>query len=71
VEILITRIEAGTVATATTNGARIYVFTGLVPGHFELLVRKEGFKAVVIKEFELHVQDKLEQNSSVGDSVGK
>ena len=49
----------------TTNGAGIYVFTGLEPGHFRLLVRKEGFKEIVIKGFELHVQDKLEQNFSL------
>ena len=68
VEVVVTRVETGTgtgTAATTTNGAGIYVFTGLEPGHFRLLVRKEEFKEVVIKELELHMQDKLEQNFSL------
>src|SRR5580700_2127105 len=64
-EITVTRIETGTVVTTKTNGAGIYVFTGLVPGHYHLMIQKPGFKEVAIKEFELHVQDKLEQNFSL------
>jgi hypothetical protein len=65
VEITATRIETGTIATTKTNGAGIYFFTGLVPGHYHLMVRKPGFKEIAIKEFELNVQDKLEQNFSL------
>jgi hypothetical protein len=62
VEVTATRIETGTVATTKTNGAGIYFFTGLMPGHYHVMVRKPGFKEIAIKEFELYVQDKLEQN---------
>jgi hypothetical protein len=62
VEITATRIETGTVLTTQTNGAGIYFFTGLLPGHYHLMIHKPGFKEIAIKEFELHVQDKLEQN---------
>jgi hypothetical protein len=62
VEVTATRIETGTVVTIKTNGAGIYVFTSLMPGHYHLLIHGLGFKEIVIKEFELHVQDKLEQN---------
>src|SRR5262245_15983984 len=61
-EVTATRIETGTVATTKTNGAGIYFFTGLLPGHYHLIVRKPGFKEIAIKEFQLFVQDKLEQN---------
>jgi hypothetical protein len=65
VQIAATRIETGTVETAKTNGAGIYFITGLLPGHYHLMIRKPGFKEIAIKEFELHVQDKLEQNFSL------
>ncbi|HET6929204.1 MAG TPA: TonB-dependent receptor [Candidatus Acidoferrum sp.] len=65
VEVTATRIETGAVATTRTNGAGIYFFTGLMPGHYHLTVRKPGFKEIAIKDFELHVQDKLEQNFSL------
>jgi hypothetical protein len=62
VEVTATRIETGTAVTSKTNGAGIYVFTGLMPGHYHLMIRKPGFKEIAIKEFQLYVQDKLEQN---------
>src|SRR5260370_243816 len=82
VEVTATRIETGTAVTTKTNGAGIYVFTNLMPGHYHLQISRPGFKAIAIKEFELHVQDKLEQNFSLeigsvselvtvnGDSLG-
>jgi len=73
-EVVATRIETGTAATTKTNGAGIYFFTGLLPGHYHLAIRKPGFKEIAIKEFQLYVQDKLEQNfaleiGSVSESV--
>ena len=65
VEVVATRIETGTVAATKTNGAGIYFFTSLMPGHYHLLIHRPGFKEIAIKEFELHVQDKLEQNFSL------
>jgi hypothetical protein len=65
VEVTATRIETGTVFATKTNGAGIYFFTGLMPGHYHLMIHKPGFKEIAIKEFELHVQDKLEQNFSL------
>jgi hypothetical protein len=65
VEIAASRIETGTVMTTKTNGAGIYFFTGLIPGHYHLMIHKSGFKEIAIKEFELHVQDELEQNFSL------
>jgi Carboxypeptidase regulatory-like domain/TonB dependent receptor len=64
-EVVATRIETGTVVKTKTNGAGIYVLTALMPGHYHLLIHRAGFKEIAIKEFELHVQDKLEQNFSL------
>src|SRR5260370_24843824 len=65
VEVTATRIETGTGTTTNTNGAGIYFFTGLMPGHYHLTIRKPGFKEIAIKDFQLYVQDKLEQNFSL------
>jgi hypothetical protein len=62
VEVMATRIETATALTTKTNGAGIYVFTSLPPGHYHLEVEKPGFKAIAIKDIELHVQDKVERN---------
>ena len=64
-EIAATRIETGTVATTKTNGAGIYFLTGLMPGHYHLMIHKLGFKEIAVKEIQLNVQDKLEQNFSL------
>ena len=62
-EVTAVRIETGAVSTTHTNGAGIYYFTGLQPGHYHLMIQKQGFKEIAIKDFELHIQDKkLEQN---------
>ena len=65
VEVTATRIETGTQTTTKTNGAGIYVFTNLMPGDYHLTVRRPGFKEIAIKQFELHVQDQLQQNFSL------
>src|SRR5580704_5540948 len=65
VEITATRIETGTIMTTKSNGAGIYFFTGLIPGHYHLIIHKPGFNEIAIKEFQLNVQDKLEQNFSL------
>jgi hypothetical protein len=65
VEVTVTRIETGTVATTKTNGAGIYSFPSLQPGHYHLVLQKPGFKEIAIKDFELHTQDKSEQNFSL------
>jgi hypothetical protein len=65
VDVTATRIETGTVVATKTNGAGIYFFTSLMPGHYHLVVRKPGFKEIAVKEIELHVQDKLERNFSL------
>jgi hypothetical protein len=64
-DVTITRIETNATTTTKTNGAGVYVFTGLMPGHYHLQLQKPGFKQIAIKDFELHVQDQLQQNFSL------
>ena len=64
-EVTITRIETGTAEKTKTNGAGVYYFTALSPGHYHLMIQKPGFKQIAIKDIELHTQDKLEQNFSL------
>ena len=68
VEVQATRLDTGIVTTSVTNGAGLYLFTGLQPGRYRLVVRKQGFKEAVVDELVLSVQDRREQNFSL--SVG-
>src|SRR5260370_2179109 len=65
VEVSATRIETGTVSTTKASGAGVYFFTDLVTRPYHLTIRKPGFKEIDIKDFQLYVQDKLEQNFSL------
>ena len=65
VEVITTRTETGTVIATKTNVAGIYSFTSLMPGHYHLVVRKPGFKEIAIKDLQLSVQAKSEQNFSL------
>jgi uncharacterized protein affecting Mg2+/Co2+ transport len=40
--------------TTKTKGAGVYFFTGLMPGHYRLMMHEPGFEEIAIKVFELH-----------------
>jgi hypothetical protein len=61
-EVQLQNAERGTVTTATTNGAGIYVFAAAQPGQYQITVRKAGFKQVDLLGVIVNVQDHLEQN---------
>jgi hypothetical protein len=63
--VSITRTETGTLSVSKTNAGGVYAFAGLVPGHHRLAVSRPGFKEIATKEFQLSVQEKLEQNFSL------
>ncbi len=62
VEVKATRIETGNTSISTTNSAGIYFFSSLTPGHYQLVVGKEGFKEIVAKGLTLQVEGRVEQN---------
>src|SRR5437763_6220176 len=58
VNVSVTATNEGTGATrpVTTNEAGLYSFPSLPPGVYTLRAKKQGFKTVVRREIELHVQ---------------
>ena len=46
-QVQIVNIDTNVVSSTETNGEGIYVFTGMQPGRYRLLVLKDGFASVV------------------------
>jgi hypothetical protein len=42
-EVQLQSVARGTSQTSTTNDAGIYVFAGILPGSYQITVRKQGF----------------------------
>lgn len=61
-EVKLQSVERGTVATAATNNAGIYVFASVHPGQYQMTVKKPGFKQVDFLSLIVNVQDHVEQN---------
>jgi hypothetical protein len=61
-EVQIVNIDTNGVLKTATNNEGIYVFTGIQPGKYRLLVLKDGFHEIIKPELTLHVQDHVEQN---------
>jgi len=73
-EVKLQSVERGTVGSATTNNAGIYVFASVHPGQYQITVHKPGFKQVDLLGMIVNVQDHIEQNfrlqiGSVAESV--
>jgi hypothetical protein len=74
VEVKLQSVDRGSVTSATTNNAGIYVFASVHPGQYQLTVHKAGFKQVDFLGLIINVQDHIEQNfrlqvGSVAESV--
>src|SRR5258708_9328121 len=61
-EVKLQSVDRGTVATATTNDAGIYVFASIHPGQYQVTLHKPGFKQVDLLGMIVNVQDHIEQN---------
>ena len=73
-EVVLQSVDRGTLATARTNDAGIYVFASVQPGQYNLTIKRNGFKQVDFLGLILNVQDHVEQNfrlhvGSVSESV--
>ncbi len=73
-EVSLQSVDRGTVTTATSNDAGIYLFPSVHPGQYQITVRKTGFKQVDLLGLIVNVQDHIEQNfrlqlGSVSESV--
>jgi hypothetical protein len=73
-ELELKSVDKGYVTTTTSNNDGIYVLTGIQPGHYQITVRKPGFKQVDFLDLILNTQDHVDQNfrlqvGSVSESV--
>jgi hypothetical protein len=61
-QIQIVNTDTGTVLNTATNKAGVYTAPGLKPGHYRMLVTKQGFRQVDVRDITLNVQDSLNRN---------
>jgi len=74
VEVQVVNMDTNAVYPGKTNNSGIYSVSGLPPGTYRMVVRKDGFKEINNINLVLHTQDTLEQNfalqvGSVSESV--
>lgn len=55
-------VERGTVTTLPTNAAGVYSFPSVIPGHYRMTVRSQGFKQGEVQNLLVEVGSQLEQN---------
>jgi len=54
-----TRVETRTRQSTVTNASGIYEFPELLPGKYEIEVKRQGFQTSVRKDLDLHVSDRV------------
>ena len=62
VAVTITNEDTGVSVATKTNGAGIYSAPGLNPGHYRVVVERQGFKQVDVRDLTLNVQDVVSRN---------
>ncbi|HKE28244.1 MAG TPA: carboxypeptidase regulatory-like domain-containing protein [Bryobacteraceae bacterium] len=72
--VVLESAERGTKMETATNDSGFYAFSGVLPGRYQLTVRKAGFKQIDLRGVIVNVQDNMQQNfslevGSVSDSV--
>jgi hypothetical protein len=61
-EVVLTNTETNVEMRTKTNGAGLYVFTGVHPGKYRVAAGATGFKVLIKEGLVLHVQDELAEN---------
>ena len=61
-EVKIGNTDTGESQATKTNGDGFYSLTGLLPGRYSLVVRKQQFKTVTVVGITLNVEDNLSRN---------
>jgi len=61
-QVVLTNIETNVESRTKTNGAGLYVFTGVHPGKYRVAAGATGFKVLIKDGLVLHVQDELAEN---------
>jgi hypothetical protein len=61
-DVTVVNVDTNVTYEAKTNGAGVYNFPFLKPGHYRILVTRQGFKQVDLRDVTLNVQDSLNRN---------
>jgi len=61
-EVVLTNTETNVEMRTKTNGAGLYVLTGVHPGKYRVAAGATGFKVLIKEGLVLHVQDELAEN---------
>jgi len=61
-EVTVVNVDTNVTFEAKTNDAGVYSFPFLKPGHYRILVAKQGFKQIDLREVTLNVQDSVNRN---------
>src|SRR5438128_10645219 len=61
-QVVLTNIETNVESRTKTNGAGLYVFTGVHPGKYRVAAGATGFRVLIKEGLVLHVQDELAEN---------
>jgi hypothetical protein len=64
-EMILESAERGTKMETVTNDNGLYAFPSVLPGQYQLTVRKPGFKQIDLRGVIVNVQDSLQQNFSL------
>jgi hypothetical protein len=62
VQVTVTNQDTNISAQGKTTGAGVYSVPGLKPGTYHMLVEKDGFKKVAVRDIILNVQDVVSRN---------
>jgi hypothetical protein len=73
-DVEIQSVERGTTRITKTNETGVYVLSGIQPGQYRMVVRREGFRQVDLLGLVVNVQDRIDENfrlqvGSVSESV--
>ena len=60
--VRVTNLDTGVQTTTLTNESGVYVFANLRPGPYRMVVDKEGYRQIVLRDLVLNVQDALGRN---------
>jgi Carboxypeptidase regulatory-like domain/TonB dependent receptor len=64
-EVSIANVDTNVTSTTKTNGDGIYLLTALQPGHYRVIVTKQGFKQIALTGVTLSTQDSVSRNFSL------
>jgi hypothetical protein len=64
--VTLTNVNNGATASVHSNGAGLYRIQGLLPGTYRANVSAEGFKSLVKDGIDLHLEDEVSMNFTLG-----